>query len=525
MKQKVALYARVSTRQQEQEGTIASQVAALEAYASKQGYELPAENYFLDEAVSGARLERGGLDRLRDRATAGDFSLVLCLSPDRLARHYVHQWVVLDEVQRVGVKMVFINQPEPVEGAQGQLLTGIQGLFAEYERAMITERMRRGKLYRLRQGELLSPNPPYGYYYVPVSASNGGCWQICAPEAEIVRSIYQWYIMERLTISAIAKRLNERGIATPSGRGRAWHYSSVRAILSQQAYTGRTFYNRTRRKAEAIGRPRKAGRGHLRTAEHEQRPREEWIELVTPVIVEETLWQQAQEQLQMNQKFAPRNNKRHLYLLRGLLLCATCGRTLIGRTNTNGPFYYCPNGGKRRSPDVLSHRCTIPGYIIQPLVWQEIVHLLRNPTLVADAWHSQQEGTALAPKEVDRLHARQRQLERQWLRLLDLYQDGLIDKPELEKRKAPLDEARLLIEERLHQQRRLNRQGQAQTEILQNFATFAHKIEASLASPSLELQQEVIRLLIDHIVIEQDAIVIKHIVPADDDCRLTLGHR
>ena len=525
MKQKVALYARVSTIQQEQEATIASQIAALEAYASKQGYELPAENYFLDEAVSGARLERAALDRLRDRAAGGNFSLVLCLGPDRLARQYVHQWVLLDELQRVGVKIVFINQPEQVEGAQGQLLTGIQGLFAEYERAMITERMRRGKLYRIRQGKLLSPNPPYGYRYVPVAAINGGCWQICWPEVEIVRSIYQWYTVEQLTISAIAKRLNERGIATPSGYGRAWHYSSVRAILSQQAYTGRTFYNRTRRKVEAIGRPRKSGRGYLRTADHEERPREEWIELATPVIVKEMTWQQAQERLQMNQKFAPRNNKRHVYLLRGLLLCATCGRTLIGRTNATGSFYYCPNGGKRRSPDVPPHRCTIPGHIIEPLVWQEITRLLRNPTLVADAWHSQQEGTAVAPGEVDRLQTRQRQLERQWLRLLDLYQDGLIDKPELEKRKAHLDDARLVVEERLQQQSHLNRQVQAQTEILQTFATFAQNIEASLASPSIELQQEVIRLLIDHIVIEQDAIVIKHIVPADDDCRLTLGHR
>ncbi len=137
MKQKVAIYARASTLQQEQEATIESQIAALEEYAAKQGYELPAENYFLDEAVSGSRLERPSLDRLRDQAPEGKFSTILCLSPDRLARQYVHQWVLLDELQRAGVKMVFINQPTQVDGAQGQLLTGMQGLFAEYERAMI----------------------------------------------------------------------------------------------------------------------------------------------------------------------------------------------------------------------------------------------------------------------------------------------------------------------------------------------------------------------------------------------------
>jgi len=525
MKQKVAIYARVSTLQQEQEATIESQVAALEEYAAKQGYELPAENYFLDEAVSGSRLERPSLDRLRDQAPEGKFSTILCLSPDRLARQYVHQWVLLDELQRTGVKMVFINQPTQMDGAQGQLLTGMQGLFAEYERAMITERMRRGKLYRIRKGQLLSPNPPYGYRYIPVTEINGGCWQICEQKAEIVRAIYQWYTVEQLTISSIANRLNEKEIATPSPRGRAWQYSSVRAILKQQAYTGRTFYNRTRRRNDAIGRPRKSGRGYLRTADHEERPREEWIAVSTPVIVAEFVWQQAQERLQMNKKFAQRNNKRHVYLLRSLLVCSTCGRTLTGRTNSNGSFYRCPNGGNRRSPDAPLHSCTIPGYIIEPLVWQEITRWLHNPTLMIDAWQSQNEGMIDNPDEVERLQIRQRKLERQWVRLLDLYQDSLIDKTEVEKRKARLDDARQVLEERLRQQTHQTRQAKIQAETMQNFTAFAKKIEASLESPSSELQQEVIRLLIDHIVIEQDAIVIKHIIPADDDCRLTSGHR
>lgn len=215
MKASAALYARVSTLQQEQEATIDSQVASIEQYAQQQGYELAPERYFLDQGVSGAKLARPGLDRLRDLASEGAFGVVLCWSPDRLARQYAHQWVLLDEFQRLGVQVIFVNQPEVSQDPQSQLFLGIQGLFAEYERAMITERLRRGKLYRIRQGQLVNPNPPYGYRYIPVSEANGGRWELEAVEAEVVRQIYDWYVKEQLTISRIVDRLRALGASAP----------------------------------------------------------------------------------------------------------------------------------------------------------------------------------------------------------------------------------------------------------------------------------------------------------------------
>ena len=161
-KQRAALYARVSTTWQEKEATIESQVAALEKYAQEQGYSLAQEHYFIDQAISGARLARPALDRLQDLASEAAFEVVLCLSPDRLARNYAHQQVLLDSLKRVGVEIVFINQPRLGDSPQEQLLLGIQGLFAEYERTLISERLRRGRLHRLRQGQQLYPNAPYG---------------------------------------------------------------------------------------------------------------------------------------------------------------------------------------------------------------------------------------------------------------------------------------------------------------------------------------------------------------------------
>ena len=169
-----ALYARVSTTAQEEEATIDSQVAAIEGYMNQKGYELPAEFYFLDKAVSGARLERPALDRLRHLATERVLTVVVCYSPDRLARNYPHQWVVMDELQRQGVRVEFVNQPDFGDNPQAHLLLGVQGLFAEYERAMIKERLRLGRLYKIKTGQMMHNTPPYGYRYVFVSEGGGG---------------------------------------------------------------------------------------------------------------------------------------------------------------------------------------------------------------------------------------------------------------------------------------------------------------------------------------------------------------
>ena len=525
MHQIAALYGRVSTLQQEQEATIESQVAAIESFAQAQGYQLQPEYYFLDQAVSGAQLARPALDRLRDLAGEGLFETVLCLSTDRLARQYAHQWVLLDELQRAGVKVVFVNQPPVGDDPQGQLLLGIQGLFAEYERAMITERLRRGKLYRVRQGQLVNPVPPYGYRYIPVSEPGGGRWEADPVEKEIVAQIYLWYTQENATICSIVDRLNQLGAQTPP-RGKRWGYSTVQSILKQPAYTGQAYYNRTRVNYEGVGRAKKQGRGTRRTPQHQLRPPEEWIPVSVPALLSEELWQQAQERLSMHQKFAARNTRR-FYLLRSLLVCDICGRTLVGRTSQakGHVAYYCPSRGKQRYPDVPPHSRCVAARLVEPLIWQAVVDLLHNPALLADAWESQNQAAEVSPDEADRLQSRLKTLDRQWTRLLDLFQEEQIEKAELSLRKAGLDQERQNVELRLQQVTRQARQEQAKQQMLEDFATFCQQIEAGLSNSTPELQQEIIRLLIDHVVVGENEIVIKHIVPTDDDCRLLPGRR
>ncbi len=524
MNQSAALYARVSTLQQEHEATIESQVAAIEAFAHSRGYRLLPEFYFLDQAVSGGQLARPALDRLRDLAAEGLFEVVLCLSPDRLSRQSVHLWVLLEELRRAGVEVVFVNQPEGVNTPQGQLLLGVQGLFAEYERAVTAERLRRGKLYRVRQGQLVNPVAPYGYRYIPVSQPGGGRWEIEPLEAAVVQQIFRWYTEEDITISAIVHRLRALGDQAPP-RGRRWQFSTVQAILTRRDYTGEGYYNRTCVCHEAVGRPKRCGRGLKRSPRHEPRPAEEWIPIRVPVIIATETWQKAQERLVMQRKFAGRNNKKHFYLLRSLLVCGVCGYTLVGRTANGRVTYYCPHQGQACNPDVPRHRCVITAAVVEPVVWQAVTELLRNPRLLADAWESQAETATPPAGESERLQTRLKALERQWQRLIDLFQEEHIDKAEFARRKTRLDQERQLIEQRLQQLGRRSHQEQVKEQMLQDFAAFCQQIEANLTEPTPELQQEVIRLLIDHIVVEQDEIVIKHIVPTDNDCRLLPGRR
>jgi site-specific DNA recombinase len=164
----VALYVRVSTDRQQHAQTIEQQVTQLQTYvAAREGWTVREEHSFRDDGHSGAKLDRPGLDALRDHAARAAFDVVLITAPDRLARNFVHQMVVLEELQRRGVRVVFCDRPcsdDPHE----QLVTQIRGAVAEYERTLIADRMRRGRQARLRSGQLLPwTRAPYGYRLHP----------------------------------------------------------------------------------------------------------------------------------------------------------------------------------------------------------------------------------------------------------------------------------------------------------------------------------------------------------------------
>ena len=163
----VALYARVSTSQQQHEGTIESQRRTLQHHIQHHGRSLLPEHEYIDDGISGARLDRPALDRLRDAARRGEFDAVVIVSPDRLARNYAHQWLLIEEFEKLHTPLIFLQNPFG-DSPQGKLLTQMQGMIAEYERAQIAERTRRGRLEKARQGAFMPwAYTCYGYHYLP----------------------------------------------------------------------------------------------------------------------------------------------------------------------------------------------------------------------------------------------------------------------------------------------------------------------------------------------------------------------
>jgi site-specific DNA recombinase len=199
---KVALYARVSTERQQERGTVSSQLEALRAAARANGDEVIEE--FVDDGYSGTRLDRPALDRLRDAAEAGVLDGVICLCADRLARVYAYQVLIIEELQRFGVSVLFLEGPAHGEDPQTTLLVQVQGVIAEYERAKIAERYRHGKLYRARQGEIPFWKTSYGHRRVVPADGGPARIEIFEPEAELVRWIFHAYVEKGRSIRQIA---------------------------------------------------------------------------------------------------------------------------------------------------------------------------------------------------------------------------------------------------------------------------------------------------------------------------------
>src|SRR5881396_3771774 len=230
MNKPAAIYARVSSDRQKENHTIASQTAALIEYAQKNGYSVPPEWVLQDEGYSGAVLVRPGLEALRDLAAEGQITAALVYSPDRLSRKYAYQVLLAEELSRCGVELIFLKSPARAT-PEDQLLLQFQGMIAEYERAQIAERTRRGKRYKAQQGLVsVLGGAPYGYRYIKKSDNSEAYYEVNETESEIVRTMFDAYTRQGLSINAIARLLNDRQIPTRTATTR-WERSTVWGIL------------------------------------------------------------------------------------------------------------------------------------------------------------------------------------------------------------------------------------------------------------------------------------------------------
>src|SRR5216683_3147544 len=261
MKKTAAIYARVSSERQKEEGTVASQTALLLEYAKAHELSVPPEWIFEDEGYSGATLERPGLERVRDLAAEGQIQAVLVYAPDRLSRKYAYQVLLMEEFSRHGVETIFLKSAA-AETPEERLMLQFQGMIAEYERAQIAERTRRGKRYRAKAGCVnVLCGAPYGYRYIKKSEHSQAYYEVVEVQAEVVRKIFTWYTQALWSIGAIARQLNKEQIQTRSGKG-LWERSTVWGLLRNPAYQGSACFGKTELKPrQRVTRPLRQRQG------------------------------------------------------------------------------------------------------------------------------------------------------------------------------------------------------------------------------------------------------------------------
>ena len=514
-----ALYARVSSTKQQLNENIASQIAAIQEYAQLHDYQISPHHIYKDDGYSGTRLDRPALDRLRDAVAQGEVEAVLILSPDRLARHFAYQYIVVEEFERAGCEVLFTSHSFGTSPAE-RMLQEVTGVFAEYERALITERCRRGRLHRARQGQVWMKEGPYGYTYLPRTENCPGKLVINEAEAEVVRMIFRWLIDEQISTYQINERLHESGVRTRRGKER-WCDGTIINLLRNPVYTGTYCYNKRlhvpakRRNMPGNAPPRKHNSSRV------TRPREEWIPIEVPAIIDQETWEQAREQLRRNKERAPRNNKKHNYLLKGLLVCGCCQLRMLGHAGDPAKRkrrYLCSHKESHHAGPKTCPNRTVLAETIEELVWQSVSKLLRDPQVLIEQYNQRQGLNYGTPEqqEKQRLKRRRSALQRESQRLIDAYQSGVIELGDLKERRERITEECRRLDERLISLRQQQQEQQRQATLATTVEEFCRNISAALDNPSFETKQKVLRLVVERVEFVEDQITIKHVIPISD---------
>ena len=517
-----AIYARVSSDQQKEEKTIASQTTALMEFAQSEGYSVPAEWIFEDEGYSGASLVRPGLERVRDLAAEGQIQALLVLSPDRLSRKYAYQVLLIEELARHGVQVLFIKAPQS-DSPEDQLLLQFQGMIAEYERAQILERSRRGKLHRARQGEIsVLGGAPYGYRYVRKSDERAGYYEVIEAEAQVVRQAYELYTVEGLSIGGVTRRLNERGVPTKK-HGAKWERSTVWAMLRNPAYKGRACFGKTQKAARQRTNNRTLRlRGGLPTrnsANHEL-AREQWIEIAVPALIEEHTFALAQELLATNKKLAARRTIEPS-ILQGLVHCRHCGYAWY-RTSTRSSarkiaYYRCLGSEAwRYAGQARCHERPIRVDLLEHIVWTELLRLLEEPTLIQAELDRRLEAARNASPAKRREATLMRevaQANKRMERLLTAYQEELLSLDELRRRMPELRQREQSLRAELDALQTQVADQAAYLRLAQTLSTFLEKLRANAKTLDVRERQRITRLLVKEVVVGDDRITIRHSIP------------
>ena len=535
-----AIYARVSSDRQRREQTIASQTAALRELAAGRELLVPEDLVFEDEGVSGAVLRRPQLERLRDLAVEGRFEVLLCHAPDRLARRYAYQVLLLEEFQRAGIEVIFAKEPERSGTPEDELLRQFQGMIAEYERAQIAERCRRGKLHRARAGAVsVLARAPYGYRYVKKSEHADALYEIDESEAPVVREIFRRYVEDGESIAQVARWLSEQEVPTRTGKT-GWNNATIWGMLRNPAYAGQAAYGKTHATGAPVRETRHARQRGQRSARvsRERVSADEWKRIAVPALVTVEQFALVQRQLERNGRLSPRNTRRPS-LLQGILVCRECGYAYYrcSTRSKNGilrEYYRCSGtDGHRRPEGRVCENRPVRLAEIDELVWTRVLGLLDDPTLIQTEIDRRLQTLRAAHPATGRRDALERDLTRAQhalRRLIDGYQEQLVTldelrarTPELRKREATLQAQLDALDAELHD-------AETYLKLTETLDGFRARLSTSAENLTVEQRQHIIRLVVREVLIGEDNVTIRHSIPVPTrdqppGYRLRLGSR
>lgn len=518
---RVALYGRVSSEQQAERQTIASQVAALKERVAADGLTVESESCFFDDGYSGSNLQRPALERLRDRSYAGEIDRLYVHSPDRLARKYAYQVLLLEELQRHSVEVVFLNRAIGVSPEE-DLLLQMQGMIAEYERAKIVERSRRGKRHAARSGRVaVLSGAPYGYRFLG-KHQGGGCavYEVMPEHARVVQQIFSWIGYERLSIGEVCRRLQAQNVASPKGKP-YWDRTTVWGILKNPAYHGQAAFGKTRvgERRPQLRTTRQQARAKSRSHSTYDTPESERIAIPVPALVDEALFAMVQEQLAENRRQNRQRKRGARYLLQGLLECGCCGYAYYGKPTSRKSakgrvpytYYRCVGtdayrfGGTR-----ICENRQVRTDPLDDAVWHDVQQLLRNPAELRQEFERRRQSSDADPSlrvQLDKQIAHQ---QRAVNRLIDAYENGILDRNEFEPRLSKAKERLKHLRQNVADLDQERSQAEDMAHATANLEAFATLIADNLTSADWSTRREIIRALVKSVKLEKGQVRITY---------------
>ena len=486
--------------------------------------DVPEEWVFADEGHSGATLARPGLEALRDLAAQGCLDVLLVYSPDRLARKFAYQALLIEELARCGTRVEFVKGPRG-DSPEDQLLVQFQGMFAEYEKAQLAERYRRGKAWRAKSGSVnVLSGAPFGYRYVRKTPETGARYEVVPHEAALVAEMFRRYADDGAAIAGLGRWLTAQGVRTRTGKER-WDRSVIWGMLRNPAYCGKAVFGKTQAVHEPAGlnrTARLARRTVPRQVRVQDRPEEEWTRIPVPALVDEETFDRVRQRLEDNKRFASRNAKVPS-LLQGLAACASCGygyyRTSTTTTARKKIYYYRCLGSddyRYEGGRVCGNKPVRADYADQ-VVWDHVTALLAAPPSSAP----RSAGGSNGPRTLDPVTRKRGQLGQALAKtaasitaMITAFSEQLLTIDELRARMPGLRARETGLKDQIAALDAQAADRDAYLKLADDLEGFLARLRRNSATATTENRQRVLRALVQDILIGPGKITIRHRIPA-----------